>query len=125
MKNVLVVDDSAVVRAQIRVTLEDCGYSVIEAVDGFDGVAQSGSEKNIDLVICDINMPRMDGLGLIEKVRGNADERIASLPIVVLSTVGDPERVRKARRLGAQGWLVKPFLPEFLIKTVAKLTEAA
>lgn len=113
---ILVVDDAATVRQQLRIVLEQAGYSICEARDGAQALAVI--EKNrIALVISDINMPRVDGLELLEqlKLRGR------SLPFLMLTVEQHPSLIDRARRAGAIGWIVKPFKAEPLVKAVAKL----
>ncbi|HEY3255951.1 MAG TPA: response regulator [Polyangiaceae bacterium] len=119
-KKVLIVDDSATVRQQVRAVLSSAQFDVIEAVDGVEGV--EAIERLVDLaaVICDVNMPRMDGLEMLETVR--KDPRSAQLPIVMLTTEGQHELVQRAKAAGAKGWIVKPFKPELLLAAIRKLT---
>lgn len=116
-KSILVVDDSAVVRAQLRMTLEGAGFEVFEAVDGQDGVDKIESLKPA-LVLCDVNMPRMTGLEMLVRL---GVPRLATLPVVMLTTEGQPSLIRKAREGGARGWIVKPFQPDQVVKAVQRL----
>ncbi|MEL6773708.1 MAG: response regulator [Pseudomonadota bacterium] len=105
-RRVLTVDDSRSVRLALRDTLEDLGFDVIEAEDGehgFDTLAAEGA----DIVITDLNMPRLDGIGLIRRIR--ADGRFPGLPIIMLTTESQPEKMKEGRDAGASGWIVKPF----------------
>ena len=120
MKKVMVVDDSAPVRQQVGLALKEAGFDVVEAVDGRDGVDKLAADPGIKMVICDVNMPKMNGLELLEKVR--ADARFATLPVLMLTTEGQPELIAKAKSLGARGWMVKPFKPEQLVAAAKKLT---
>lgn len=115
MKSILVVDDSLLVRKQVGNTLRGLGYSVAEAVDGLDALLKLDSGP-AHMIICDVNMPRMNGIEFLERLsaRGN------SAPIVMLTTEGEPELIQRAKSLGAKGWLIKPFKPEFLEATVKK-----
>jgi two-component system chemotaxis response regulator CheY len=123
MKSVLVVDDSATVRQQVGNAIRDAGFAVAEAVDGFDGAEKISSDRSIAMVICDINMPRMNGLDMLDKVK--SDPRNASLPIVMLTTEGQPALIDRAKKAGAKGWIIKPFKPELLIAAVKKLVPAS
>lgn len=118
-KKVLIVDDSATVRQQVRAVLK-AEFDVIEAVDGIEGVEAIGRLVDLAAVICDVNMPRMDGLEMLETVR--KEPRSAPLPIVMLTTEGQHELVQRAKAAGAKGWIVKPFKPELLLAAVRKLT---
>lgn len=119
-KKVLIVDDSATVREQVRDVLTVASFEVVEAVDGIEGAATIASRNDLAAVICDVNMPRMNGLDMLEAVR--KDPKSATLPIVMLTTEGQHELVRRAKAAGAKGWIVKPFKPELLVAAVRKLT---
>jgi two-component system chemotaxis response regulator CheY len=122
-KTVLVVDDSMMVRQQVTRALAAGGFVVVEAKDGVDGLEKLKAAKDVLLVICDVNMPRMDGLQFVEEVRG--DPAYAHLAIVMLTTEGQPELVQRAKALGAKGWIVKPFKPDQLLAVAHKLTAQA
>jgi two-component system chemotaxis response regulator CheY len=113
---VLVVDDSSTVRAQVGRTLRSAGYSVVEATDGIQGLERI-AERAPALVVCDVNMPRMSGIELLERLRDQG----TAVPVVMLTTEGQPEIVRRARELGARGWIIKPFKPELLLSAVKKV----
>jgi two-component system, chemotaxis family, chemotaxis protein CheY len=115
--SILVIDDSMMVRKQVGNALKAHGYTVVEAVDGVDALAKLESNPDTQLVVCDVNMPRMNGLEFLEQL--SAKKR--SLPVVMLTTEGQPELIQRAKALGAVGWLVKPFKPEFLLATAKKL----
>jgi two-component system chemotaxis response regulator CheY len=118
-KKVLVVDDSATVRKQVAHALGQAGFTVLEAVDGLDGADTIAATPDLALVFCDVNMPRMNGLEMVESVK--ATGRAATLPIVMLTTEGDPALVARAKHVGAKGWIVKPFKPELLVAAAKKL----
>lgn len=103
---VLAVDDSRTMRGMLDAALREAGFQVRLAEDGIDGLDRL-AEEIPDIVITDINMPRMDGFGFIEAVR--ADRRYRGLPILVLTTESAPELKARARDAGATGWIVKPF----------------
>ncbi len=117
--NILVVDDSATVRQQVGLSLEQAGFRTTEAHDGVDGLAAINADTSIRLVICDVNMPRMNGLELLEAVQ--RDGIRPGLPIVMLTTEGQPELMNRAKRAGAKGWIVKPFKAPLLVAAVQKL----
>jgi two-component system chemotaxis response regulator CheY len=121
-KTVLVVDDSGSVRQQVAMALRRAGFALVEAADGREGLAMLASNKNIDMVICDINMPNMNGLEMVEKVKSQPENK--SLPILMLTTEGQPSMVKRAKEAGAVGWIVKPFNSTQLVQTVSRLTEA-
>lgn len=118
MINILTVDDSRTMRDMLRHALCGAGFNVTEAVDGEHGLeVLSGIDP--DVIITDINMPKLDGFGFIERVRRDAAYR--GVPILVLTTESSPEKKARAREAGATGWIVKPFNPETLIAVVRKV----
>lgn len=119
-KRILTIDDSKTMRDMLMLTLAEAGFDVIQAVDGQDGLDVLGKEKGpIDVIITDINMPRMDGYEVIRNLR--RDPAHKSTPILVLTTESDTEKKNLAREAGATGWMVKPFDPERLVATVRKV----
>ncbi|MBW6525980.1 response regulator [Sphingomonas sp. RHCKR7] len=120
-KTIMTVDDSPSMRMLLRAALTDLGYNVVEAEDGvhaLETLQNFEPEEEPDLLITDINMPRMDGFGLIEQVR--ADGR-RTLPILVLTTESSDEKKQRARDAGATGWIVKPFHPEKLAAAIRRV----
>ena len=117
-KTVLTVDDSRTMRDMLLLALEGAGYTVIQAVDGVDGL-ETLAAKGTDVVITDINMPRMDGFGFIEGMRAHTDHR--TTPVPVLTTESDAEKKQRARAAGATGWIVKPFDPVKLVDAVRRV----
>jgi two-component system chemotaxis response regulator CheY len=106
-------------RDMLMVALSGAGYSVVQAEDGVHGLeVLEGTTP--DVIITDINMPRMDGYGFIENVR--RDKRHRSVPILVLTTESDPAKKDRARAAGATGWIVKPFDPAKLNDAVRRVT---
>ena len=118
-KLILTVDDSATIRDLLLSELSGLGYRVTQAEDGIHGLEKLALEPP-DLIITDITMPRMDGIGFIQSVRG--DERYKSTPILVLTTESDPDIKVRAKRAGATGWIVKPFDPRKLAEAIRKVT---
>jgi two-component system chemotaxis response regulator CheY len=121
-KKVIVIDDSATVRQQVAIALSQAGFEVIEASDGDEGVEVIERTTDAAMVICDVNMPRMNGLDLLEAVK--KDGKNANLPVLMLTTEGQPQLIERAKKSGAKGWVVKPFKPELLVAAVKKLTLA-
>jgi two-component system chemotaxis response regulator CheY len=117
-KTILVVDDSNAVRQSVAFTLEQAGYTVIQAVDGMDGVSKSEAHKP-DLIITDVNMPNLDGIGLVRKVRENPANKF--LPIIVLTTEAQKTKMDEGKEAGATGWIVKPFDADKLLGVVKKV----
>ncbi len=118
--NVLVVDDSSTIRQQICATLGPAGFGVVEAVDGEDALRKLESSPGLAMILCDVNMPKMGGLEMLAQMKQRG--RHAHLPVLMLTTEGQPDLVARARALGAKGWIVKPFKPALLAATVKKLT---
>jgi two-component system chemotaxis response regulator CheY len=118
-KRILTIDDSKTMRDMLRFTLVDAGYEVLQAVDGQDGLDVLRKER-VDVVITDINMPKLDGYGVIRHLR--ADAGYDETPILVLSTEGDQKTRDIGRDAGATGWLVKPFDPDQLVEIVRQVS---
>jgi two-component system, chemotaxis family, chemotaxis protein CheY len=116
-KVILTVDDSASVRQMVNFTLSDAGYTVIEAVDGQDALAKLASPVN--MVITDLNMPNLDGIGLIRKVRENP--ACKGLPIIMLTTESQESRKQEGKAAGATGWIVKPFTKQQMLAVVKRM----
>ena len=112
---ILAVDDSLTMREMIRLTLEPAGFTVHTADDGVHGT-ELLDDMAPDVIITDINMPRLDGFGFIQAVRDHSAHR--STPILVLTTEAQPEMKARARAAGATGWIVKPFDPVKLVKAL-------
>lgn len=117
-KRILTIDDSKTIRDMLMLTLSDAGFDVLQAVDGQDGLDVLGDDR-VDVIITDINMPRMDGYEVIRQLRKNTVHK--TTPILVLTTECDVDKRNLARDAGATGWMVKPFDPERLIATVRKV----
>ena len=117
MAKLLIVDDSTMLRDMLNYALNEGGYNVVtEAVDGVDGLNKA-KITNFDLVITDVNMPNMDGLTLIEELR-KLPAYASPKPILVLTTERSDEMKAKGKAAGATGWIVKPFVPDQLLKAV-------
>ncbi len=119
-KLVLVVDDSASVRQQVGMALGQAGFEILEAGDGKEGVSAVASNPNVAMVVADVNMPNMNGLEMVSEIKKNPANR--ALPIIMLTTEGQPALIKKAKEAGAVGWIVKPFNAGQLVATVKKLT---
>lgn len=114
-KRILTVDDSPTVRQMVGFTLRDAGYEVVEASDGLDALDRL-AEEEVDMLITDLNMPRLDGVGLIRQVRSNPANRF--VPIIMLTTESQQEKKQAGKEAGASAWIVKPFKPEQLLGVV-------
>ena len=118
MQSILAVDDSPSMRKMVSFTLTGAGYNVVEAVDGQDALEKAESH-NIDLVLADQNMPRLDGIGLTRRLREHP--KFKSIPILILTTESSDQMKQAGRAAGATGWLVKPFDPTRLIEVIQKV----
>jgi len=117
-KVIMTADDSASVRQMVSFTLKQNGYDVVEAVDGRDALSKLSSQK-VDMLITDLNMPNLDGLGLIRGVRAGSLNKF--IPIVMLTTESQDSKKGEGKAAGATGWIVKPFKPEQLIAVIKKV----
>ena len=118
MKRILTIDDSKTMRDMLMLTLSNSGFEVLQAVDGLDGLDVLGREA-VDVVITDINMPKLDGYGVIQHMRERPE--YDDLPILVLTTESDQEKKERARKLGATGFIIKPFNPTGLVDVLRKV----
>jgi two-component system chemotaxis response regulator CheY len=118
-KSVLIVDDSLTVRQQVSLTLASAGYQIVEASDGREGVDALRTHAEVAMVLCDLNMPRMNGIEFLETIRGDATG--LPVPVVMLTTDGSPELIARAKRAGAKGWIVKPFQADLLVAAVRRI----
>ena len=116
--NILAVDDSRTMRGMLQHVLVNAGFNVETAEDGVDGLEKL-EDKVPDLIISDINMPRLDGFGFVEGVRSKSEFR--GIPILILTTESAPEMKDRARRAGASGWIVKPFDEALLVGAIRKV----
>lgn len=121
MKRVMAVDDSATVRQVLNMTLSGAGYDVIEAVDGDDALQKMG-DNSVDVLVTDLNMPNLDGVGLIEQVRSRPGNRF--LPIIMLTTESSPDKKKAGKAAGASGWITKPFKPEQILSVLRMICPA-
>jgi two-component system chemotaxis response regulator CheY len=117
-KVIMTVDDSTSIRQMVGFTLSQAGYEVIEAVDGQDAVDKL-TGMDVDMLLTDLNMPKKNGLDLIEWVR--SIPKFKFIPIIMLTTESDTEMKQKGKAAGATGWIVKPFKPEQLLAVVKKV----
>jgi two-component system, chemotaxis family, chemotaxis protein CheY len=115
---ILTVDDSASMRQMVRFTLETAGYQVLQAEDGVEAL-ELARTTDADLVLTDINMPRMDGITLVRELRALKNYRF--VPMLMLTTESAQDTKQRGKEAGATGWIVKPFNPEQLLATIARV----
>jgi two-component system chemotaxis response regulator CheY len=118
-EHILIVDDSKTVRNLVAFIIKREGYKVTMAEDGLDGLEKLFSADKIDLIISDVNMPRMDGFTFIKQVR--EQDAYKDLPIMVLSTEGRPQDIDLGMKLGANLYMVKPAQPEKMVQNIKML----
>lgn len=121
-KTILVVDDSGTVRQQVSMALKQAGFTTVQATDGREGLAAIETDRSIAMVICDVNMPNMNGLEMVEQVKSKPEH--TALPILMLTTEAQPSLVKRAKDAGAVGWMVKPFDANQLVQTAKHLTRS-
>lgn len=121
-KQILIVDDSATVRHQLRSFLVSQGFEVIEADSGNAGLSQAQG-RPFDLIICDVNMPGMSGIDMVALVRKLPAH--GATPIFMLTTESAADVTKRGKDAGATAWMVKPFRPEILLKGIQKVTQLA
>lgn len=117
-KTVLVVDDSSAIRQSVAFVLDQAGYSVVQAEDGLDALSKLDGTP-FQLIITDVNMPKLDGIALTAKIRENPEYKF--VPIVVLTTESQASKMDEGKAAGATGWIVKPFNADKLLAVVKKL----
>jgi two-component system chemotaxis response regulator CheY len=117
-KQILIVDDSASVRLAQSFVLSRAGYEVIEAVDGKDALSKL-ARGPVHLVLTDVNMPNLDGLGLVRAIR--ATPATSTIPVVMITTESEQAKKLEGKSAGANGWIVKPFTPEQLLAVVRRV----
>jgi two-component system, chemotaxis family, chemotaxis protein CheY len=122
-KKILVVDDSRTVRQLVSETLAPAGYEVLHAADGFEGAGAIARGGDIELVICDVNMPKLGGIEMVAIIKQRPQN--AKLNVLMLTTEGSPASIARAKAAGANGWIVKPFKPDVLLATVKRLAGSA
>jgi len=120
-KRILVADDSAAIRQSISYILSQAGYEVQDAADGEEALEKLSRGPKADLVISDVNMPRIDGIELIRRLRALPDYRFT--PILVLTTDTQGSQMQEGRRAGATGWIIKPFNADKLLGIVEKVID--
>ncbi len=117
-KKILIVDDAASIRQVLSIALRGAGYEVVDACDGEDALTKLNGDK-FNLIISDVNMPRMDGIAFLKQVKQHP--RYKFTPVIMLTTESSQDRIAEGRAAGAKAWVVKPFQPPQLLDAVAKL----
>ncbi len=118
MAEILAVDDSPSMRALVETTLRSAGHTVTPACDGVEALSIARRQK-VQLVLADVNMPNMDGITLVRRLRELPGYKF--VPILMLTTEISADRKKEAKSAGATGWLVKPFDPPQLLSTITKV----
>jgi two-component system chemotaxis response regulator CheY len=119
-KKFLIVDDSSSMRQLVSFTIKDAGFDVLQAENGKDALFKLGG-STVDMVITDLNMPEMDGIELIRKLRATPEHKFT--PIVMLTTESQEAKKQEGKLAGASGWIVKPFSPENLLSVVKRFVK--
>jgi two-component system chemotaxis response regulator CheY len=119
MAKILVVDDSESQRAQLKTDLESGGHTVIEGSNGHDGLDKLTQNPDVALVICDVNMPGMDGLTMCSKIKQT--EKFPNLPIFMLTSEATAELKKAAKEYGVRAWITKPYVAAKLLEALGKV----
>ncbi|MBI5643263.1 MAG: response regulator [Deltaproteobacteria bacterium] len=117
-KTIMVIDDSASIRQVVNITLKKAGYDVIEACDGRDAIGKLQGQK-VNLMICDVNMPNMDGISFLKNIKTSASYKFT--PVIMLTTESQENKKQEGKMAGAKAWVVKPFKPEQMLEAISKL----
>lgn len=118
MVKILTADDSVSMRQMVSITLKQAGYIVKECCDGYEALI-AAKQHAYDIVLSDVNMPKMDGIKLVSELRKLSDYKFT--PILILTTEAGAAKKNEGKQAGATGWIVKPFDPTTLIKTIKKV----
>lgn len=117
-KTIMIVDDSASLRQVVNITLKGAGYQVVEACDGVDALAKL-QQQRVHLIICDVNMPNMDGISFVREIKQSAQYKFT--PVIMLTTESEEGKKQQGQAAGAKAWMVKPFHPANMLLAVQKL----
>lgn len=117
-KTIMIIDDSASLRQVVGIALTSAGYDVLEACDGQDALDKLNGIK-IHLMLCDVNMPNLDGISFLKALRQNPSYKFT--PVIMLTTEAGEDKKKEGQAAGARAWVVKPFKPEQLLMAVSKL----
>ena len=117
-KKIMIIDDSASIRKVVSLALKSAGYEVIESADGDEAIRRL-EDETVNLIICDVNMPNMDGITFLQTIKSRPDYKFT--PVIMLTTESQEEKKQAGQEAGARAWIVKPFQPDQLITAVNKL----
>ena len=117
MKKILIVDDSEPLRFQLNRDLTNAGFSVVAAVDGFDGLAKANENPDLSLMLVDITMPNMDGMSMVENVRKNP--KLNSVVIFMLTTETNDDMKARAKGYNVRAWIRKPYNLEKMLEAIS------
>ncbi|WP_434630110.1 response regulator [Chromobacterium sp. CV08] len=117
-KTILIVDDSTTLRQVVRMTLAGAGYEVLEAGNGKEALDILDGRK-IHLIISDVNMPQLDGIGLLKSIKQLPHYKFT--PVIMLTTESAEDKKLEGKEAGAKAWVIKPFQPPVLLTAVSKL----
>lgn len=118
-KTVMVIDDSGSFRTVVKLALSKAGYAVVEACDGVDATQKLAGAGKVNLIVCDVNMPHMDGLTFLRNLKATAAHKFT--PVIMLTTESQEAKKAEGRAAGARAWITKPFQPSQLVEAVNKL----
>jgi len=116
-KKILIADDSTSMRTMVTYILSEEGHTVVAAIDGQDALSKFSGDVN--LIITDLNMPKLNGIEFIRKIRSGIINRF--VPIIMLTTESEETKKEEGRKAGATAWIVKPFTPAILLETLKKV----
>lgn len=120
-KKIMIVDDSSAIRQSLGYVLQNGGYEVLEACDGVDALSKISSDA-VSLVICDVNMPNMDGITFVKTLKNDAKyASVKFVPVIMLTTESGEDKKQEGRNAGVKAWMTKPFPPESILEAVKKL----
>jgi len=118
-KTILVIDDSSSFRTVVKLALQKAGYAVVEAGDGKDALGKLEGTAKVNLIVCDVNMPNMDGLTFLKEVKNLAAYKFT--PVIMLTTESQESKKAEGKAAGAKAWITKPFQPSQLVDAVNRL----
>jgi two-component system, chemotaxis family, chemotaxis protein CheY len=121
MTKILIVDDSETMRAQLKRDLEAKGFQVVEGTDGINGLEVLSANPDVKLIICDVNMPRLDGLDMAKKIHEVPSQK--SLPILIMTTEASSALKAKGKDAGVLAWVTKPYVAAKLLPVVEKIVK--